>query len=126
MLLFRLLFKAAPLLLFLLFSRIMREAFCGARVPPGGPFGGTGPSGGPGPRHDSAGSGRARNPYSVLGCSPSASDDEVRRRYRELTARYHPDKFIGQKLDDDFVQLASRKFQEIQEAYARIRSVRGL
>ncbi|MDI9370932.1 MAG: DnaJ domain-containing protein [Synergistota bacterium] len=132
MFLFRLLFKAAPLLLFLLFSRIMREAVRGARVPPGGPFGGAGPSGGPGssggtgPRRDTAGPGRARNPYSVLGCSPSASDDEVRRRYRELTARYHPDKFIGQKLDDDFVRLASSKFQEIQEAYARIRSARGI
>ncbi len=45
---------------------------------------------------------------------------------QELLAKYHPDKFIGQNLDEDFVALASRKFQEIQEAYGRIRSARGI
>lgn len=80
----------------------------------------SGPSGGdPPPR-------AGRDPYSVLGCSRSASDEEIKKRYRELAARYHPDKFIGQKLDDEFVALASRRFQQIQEAYGRIRAERGL
>jgi DnaJ like chaperone protein len=50
----------------------------------------------------------------------------IRKRYRELVAKYHPDKFIGQNLDKEFVELASRKFQRIQEAYERIRRERNM
>ncbi|MFA7622045.1 MAG: DnaJ domain-containing protein [Aminobacteriaceae bacterium] len=121
MLLFRLLLRAAPVLLFMLFSKIMRDAIRGSGIPPG-----PGPSGNAGKRPGTGEAGRTRDPYLVLGCSRSASDEDIKRRYRELTARYHPDKFIGQKLDDEFVQLASKRFQEIQDAYGRIRSARGL
>ncbi len=124
MFLLRLLLKAAPLLLFFLFSKILKDMLHG--VP--------GPSGGARRRSSSGGSGASytpppggkRDPYVVLGCSPSSSDEEVKKRYRELLGRYHPDKFIGQNLDEEFVALASRKFQEIQEAYGRIRAARGL
>ena len=107
-LLLRLLLKAAPLLLFLLLSRAVRD-----------------PHGGSGPGASAAGRNSRRDPYSVLGCSPSATDGEIKKRYRELLGKYHPDKFIGQDLDADFVDLASKKFQEIQEAYDAIRSRRG-
>jgi DnaJ like chaperone protein len=121
-LILRLLLKAAPLLLFLLLSRVVRDMFrsyqAGGRAydrPPGGSRQGeTGP-----------GRERRRDPYAVLGCSPSSSDVEIKKRYRELLGKYHPDKFIGQDLDADFVELASKKFQEIQEAYEAIRSRRG-
>lgn len=124
MFLLRLLLKAAPLLLFFLFSKILKDMLRGA----------PGPSGGARRRSSSGGSGASytpppggkRDPYVVLGCSPSSSDEEVKKRYRELLGRYHPDKFIGQNLDEEFVALASRKFQEIQEAYGRIRAARGL
>ena len=116
-LLFRLLLRAAPLIFFMLLARAAGELFR--------PFQGRGgtytvppPPGGAGPT-------RKKTPYEVLGCSPSASDDEVKRRYRELLAKYHPDKFIGQNLDEEFVELASRKFQEIQEAYDAVRTRRG-
>lgn len=69
---------------------------------------------------------RERDPYIVLGCPRTASNEEIRKRYRDLASRYHPDKFIGQQLDSDFVDLATRKFQEIQEAYGKIRSERGI
>ncbi len=124
MLLFRLLLKAAPLLLFFLFSRLLREMLRGEPgASRGGNRGSSSRTGG-GARYTPPPSGK-RDPYAVLGCSPSSSDDEVKKCYRELLGRYHPDKFIGQKLDDDFVALASKKFQEIQEAYSRIRAARG-
>ncbi|MGI6253326.1 MAG: J domain-containing protein [Aminivibrio sp.] len=122
-LLFRLLLRAAPLIFFMLLARAAGELFRPFQgrgrtynVPP--PPGGAGPRRAPGPT-------RKKTPYEVLGCSPSASDDEIKRRYRELLAKYHPDKFIGQNLDEEFVELASRKFQEIQEAYDALRTRRG-
>lgn len=66
------------------------------------------------------------DPYEVLGCRRNDSDEVIRKRYRELVAKYHPDRFIGQNLDKEFVELASRKFQRIQEAYERIRRERHM
>ncbi len=121
MLLLRILLKLAPLLGFYILSRILKETIQGASGPQGRR---RESSGGGGAQYTPPPSGR-RDPYSVLGCSSSSSDEEIKKCYREQLARYHPDKFIGQKLDEDFVALASRKFQEIQEAYGRIRSARG-
>lgn len=56
------------------------------------------------------------NPYSVLGISPSASNDEVKKAYRELSRKYHPDTYIDNPLSD----LAEEKFKEVQEAYDQI------
>jgi DnaJ-domain-containing protein 1 len=66
-----------------------------------------------------------QNPYEILGCSPRDSDEAIRKAYRRLVAKYHPDKFIGLELDKEFVELAARRFQEIQEAYDHIRESRG-
>lgn len=57
-----------------------------------------------------------KDPYSVLGVSPSASDDEVKRAYRELARKYHPDNYHDNPLAD----LASEKMKEINEAYETI------
>ena len=57
-----------------------------------------------------------KNPYEVLGVSPSASDDEVKKAYRELTRKYHPDANVNNPLAD----LAEEKFKEVQEAYDMI------
>ncbi|HOR53897.1 MAG TPA: J domain-containing protein, partial [Synergistales bacterium] len=67
----------------------------------------------------------ARDPYEVLGCSPGDSDEKIRKAYRRLVAKYHPDKFIGLDLDKEFVDLAAKRFQEVQEAYEHIRRYRG-
>ena len=56
------------------------------------------------------------DPYSVLGVSPSASDDDVKKAYRELARKYHPDNYHDNPLAD----LASEKMKEINEAYDTI------
>lgn len=56
------------------------------------------------------------DPYSVLGVSPSASNDEIKKAYRELSRKYHPDSYVNNPLSD----LAEEKFKEIQEAYKQI------
>ncbi len=56
------------------------------------------------------------NPYSVLGVSPSASNEEVKKAYRELSRKYHPDSYV----DNPLASLAEEKFKEVQEAYDQI------
>ena len=55
------------------------------------------------------------DPYKVLGVSPDASDDEIKRAYRQLAKKYHPDLHPGD-------QEAARKMQEINAAYEQIKN----
>ena len=57
-----------------------------------------------------------KDPYSVLGVSQSASDDEIKKAYRELARKYHPDNYQNNPLAD----LAEEKMKEINEAYDAI------
>lgn len=60
------------------------------------------------------------DPYSVLGVSPSASDDEIKKAYRELARKYHPDNYQNNPLAD----LAEEKMKAINEAYEAIQKQR--
>lgn len=62
-----------------------------------------------------------RDPYEVLGVSPNASDDEVKRAYRELARKYHPDNYQNNPLAD----LAEEKMKEVNEAYDAITKSRS-
>ena len=62
-----------------------------------------------------------RDPYSVLGVSPNASDEEVKKAYRELARKYHPDNYQKNPLAD----LAEEKMKEINEAYETITKQRS-
>jgi DnaJ like chaperone protein len=59
-----------------------------------------------------------RDPYDVLGVPRGASQDEIRRAYRKLVVKYHPDKV--DHLGDEFKALAEKKFKQIQEAYQEL------
>ena len=54
-----------------------------------------------------------KNPYEVLGVSQGASEEEIKKKYKELVKKYHPDKYQNNPLAD----LAEEKLQEINEAY---------
>ncbi|NMA67135.1 MAG: J domain-containing protein [Clostridiaceae bacterium] len=54
-----------------------------------------------------------KNPYKVLGIKEGASYDEIKRAYRELVKKYHPDRYRDNPLSD----LAEEKMREINEAY---------
>ena len=61
------------------------------------------------------------NPYEVLGVSENASDEEIKKAYKELVKKYHPDKYQNNPLTD----LAEEKLQEINEAYEMLMKGRG-
>lgn len=62
--------------------------------------------------------------YTILGIDPSATDDEVKKAYREMAKKNHPDKvsYLGEDVRKD----AEKKFQEINDAYDRIKKQRGM
>lgn len=64
------------------------------------------------------------NAYKILGIDPSATDEEVKRAYREMAKKNHPD-LVG-NLGEEVRQAAERKFQEINAAYEAIRKQRGM
>ena len=61
------------------------------------------------------------DPYRTLGVSPDASDDEVKKAYRELARKYHPDNYHNNPLAD----LAQEKMKDINEAYDTIQKMRS-
>lgn len=57
-----------------------------------------------------------RNPYEVLGVSENASEEEIKKAYRALSRKYHPDANVNNPNKDQ----AEEKFKEIQQAYQQI------
>ena len=62
-----------------------------------------------------------KDPYSVLGVSRDASDDEVKEAYRALARKYHPDNYGD---DNPLKELANEKMGEVNEAYDTILRMR--
>ena len=60
------------------------------------------------------------SPYDVLGVKPGASQEELKKAYRELVSKYHPDKVAH--LGDEFRKLAEIRFKQIQQAYQQLKS----
>ena len=57
--------------------------------------------------------GKLSNPYEVLGIKQGASEEEIKRAYREMVKKYHPDQYQ----DNPLSTLAEEKLREINEAY---------
>lgn len=56
---------------------------------------------------------KLRNPYEVLGIKEGASEEEIKKAYRELVKQYHPDQYR----DNPLSKLAEEKLREVNEAY---------
>ena len=61
-----------------------------------------------------------RDPYQVLGVPSTATDEEVKKAYRDLARKYHPDNYH----DNPLVDLAQERMKEINEAYEAVQSQR--
>ena len=63
------------------------------------------------------------NDYKILEVDKSATDEEIKKSYRSLAKKHHPDKV--QHLGEAYVKAAQDKFQKIQKAYQNIKVKRG-
>jgi len=69
---------------------------------------------------------RLQDAYAALGVDASASDDEVKRAFRRLMSRNHPDKIAGRGMPESMRELAEEKSREINTAYNLIKDKRGM
>lgn len=66
------------------------------------------------------------DPYSILGLSPAASDEEVKAAYRRLIREHHPDRLVAQGMPQEFIDQANDKMAAINQAYEAIEKQRGM
>lgn len=62
--------------------------------------------------------------YKALGVTKENTDKEIKRAYRKLISKYHPDKLIGQGVPEDMIAVATEQTKEIQKAYELIEKSR--
>ena len=67
-----------------------------------------------------------RDPYVVLGVPADADEETIKRRYRELILRHHPDRLVAQGLPAEFVEVATKQMAAINAAYDEVARARGI
>lgn len=68
----------------------------------------------------------AQDPYEVLGCARTASDDDLKRAYRERAKQLHPDALRAQGLSEELIQKANDQMARLNAAWSAIRQSRHL
>ncbi|WP_299782082.1 TerB family tellurite resistance protein [uncultured Formosa sp.] len=63
------------------------------------------------------------NAYKILEIEKSATNDEVKKAYRKMAKKYHPDKVLH--LGEEYQKGAEEKFRQVQEAYDQLQKERG-
>lgn len=66
------------------------------------------------------------DPYEMLGCSPSSTDDELRRAYRALAKKNHPDALRAQGCPEEMIARANEKMARINAAWNEIKRARDM
>ena len=66
----------------------------------------------------------ASNAYKVLGIESSAIESEIKKAYRKMAVKHHPDKY--NQMGEEHQKAAKEKFQKLQEAYETIKKERGI
>lgn len=66
----------------------------------------------------------SKSAYKILEITPDASDDEVKKAYRRMALKYHPDKVSH--LGEEVQKAANEKFKELNNAYETIKKERGM
>jgi DnaJ like chaperone protein len=64
--------------------------------------------------------------YRILNSTPESPNEEIKKNYKALVKDFHPDTIISKGLPEEFINFATKRFQEIQEAYEKIKKDRGL
>ncbi|MBL38183.1 MAG: co-chaperone DjlA [Xanthomonadales bacterium] len=72
------------------------------------------------------GSARLADAYATLGIGAKAGDAEVKKSYRRLMSRHHPDKLAARGMPENMRPMAEEKTREIRKAYDLIKEARGL
>ena len=67
-----------------------------------------------------------KDAFDVLGLSKNASLEEVKARYKELVRQYHPDILMGRGESKEVIERSTKKLQEINEAYGRLKEKFGV
>ena len=62
----------------------------------------------------------------ILGVEETCSDAELKRAYRRMMNRHHPDKLVAKGLPEEMMRIATEKTREIKTAYDRLKKERGL
>lgn len=64
--------------------------------------------------------------YKILGVMSNASNGEIKKHYRRLMSRHHPDKLVAKGMPPEMMRVATERAQEISSAYNRIKQARGI
>lgn len=67
-----------------------------------------------------------KDPYEVLGVSQNDSFETIKKKYKELVRKFHPDFIESKGLDEEFIKFANEKLKEINWAFEEIKKERGL